>query len=184
MFLDLKQNTLTIIREMRSSPDTLLKAWSKKPHFDQVIGTGVCASSSLTSIFWLQAVTVRQMEWHIQTVLNHDTAVISTLRCLQLYLERLGCHYLDQECISELAGRAFVMVTESVADIQFLNCRPSVIAAAILYAERRARGVIPFWPTMLAKLTGYQVGQPWPTSVLPQFLPGLSAVNATLDTLF
>ena len=39
----------------------------------------------------------------------------------------------------------------------FLNCRPSVIAAAVLYVERRARGMIPFWPTMLAKLTGYQV---------------------------
>lgn len=39
----------------------------------------------------------------------------------------------------------------------FLNCRPSVIAASILYVERRAQGCIPFWPTMLAKLTGYQV---------------------------
>ena len=40
----------------------------------------------------------------------------------------------------------------------FLNCRPSVIAAALLYVERRSRGIIPFWPSMLAKLTGYQVG--------------------------
>lgn len=39
----------------------------------------------------------------------------------------------------------------------FLNCRPSVIAAALLYVERRSRGIIPFWPSMLAKLTGYQV---------------------------
>jgi hypothetical protein len=38
----------------------------------------------------------------------------------------------------------------------FLNCRPSVIAAALLYVERRSRGIIPFWPSMLAKLTGYQ----------------------------
>ena len=37
----------------------------------------------------------------------------------------------------------------------FLNCRPSVIAAAVIYAERRARGIIPFWPSMLAKLSGY-----------------------------
>ncbi len=37
----------------------------------------------------------------------------------------------------------------------FLNCRPSVIAAAVIYAERRARGIIPFWPYMLAKLSGY-----------------------------
>ncbi len=38
----------------------------------------------------------------------------------------------------------------------FLNCRPSVIAAAVIYAERRGRGIIPFWPSMLAKLSGYQ----------------------------
>lgn len=55
-----------------------------------------------------------------------------------------------------LQGNAFTLVTESVTEITFLNCRPSVIAAAVIYAERRARGIIPFWPSMLAKLTGYQ----------------------------
>lgn len=46
-------------------------------------------------------------------------------------------------------------VTEALTDMAFLNCRPSVIAAAVIYAERRARGIIPFWPSMLAKLSGY-----------------------------
>ena len=46
-------------------------------------------------------------------------------------------------------------VNESLTDMAFLNCRPSVIAAAVMYAERRARGIIPFWPSMLAKLSGY-----------------------------
>ena len=48
-------------------------------------------------------------------------------------------------------------VCEAVPDMSFLNCRPSVVAAAVLYVERRARGAIPFWPSMLAKLTGYKV---------------------------
>ena len=48
-------------------------------------------------------------------------------------------------------------VSDSLTDMAFLNCRPSVIAAALLYVERRSRGIIPFWPSMLAKLTGYQV---------------------------
>ena len=52
-------------------------------------------------------------------------------------------------------GTAFALVRESISDMGFLNCRPSVIAAAAIYAERRARGIIPFWPSMLAKLTGY-----------------------------
>lgn len=50
-----------------------------------------------------------------------------------------------------------MQVTQSLPDIAFLNCRPSVIAAAIVYAERRSRGIIPFWPSMLSKLSGYQV---------------------------
>lgn len=53
-------------------------------------------------------------------------------------------------------GLAGAQVTQSLPDIAFLNCRPSVIAAAIVYAERRSRGIIPFWPSMLSKLSGYQ----------------------------
>ncbi len=89
-------------------------------------------------------------------VLNNDTATISTLCCLKLYLERLGCNFLDQESVQMVAGSAFALVREMLSDMTFLNCRPSVIAAAIMYAERRNQGVIPFWPSMLAKLTGYQ----------------------------
>lgn len=96
------------------------------------------------------------MEWNVWRVLNNDTATISTLRCLKLYLERLGCNSLDQESVQMIAGSAFALVREMLSDMTFLNCRPSVIAAAIMYAERRNQGVIPFWPSMLAKLTGYQ----------------------------
>ena len=50
---------------------------------------------------------------------------------------------------------------QSLLDVALMNCRPSVVAAAVLYADRRRRGVIPFWPTMLAKLTGYgDMGSP------------------------
>ena len=62
---------------------------------------------------------------------------------------------LLQALISNITGSAFALVHGSLVDAQFLNCRPSVVAAAIIYAERRSRGVIPFWPSMLAKLTGY-----------------------------
>lgn len=61
-----------------------------------------------------------------------------------------------QGSVKNIAGSAFALVRGSLADTTFLNCRPSVVAAAVVYAERRSRGVIPFWPSMLAKLTGYQ----------------------------
>lgn len=60
-----------------------------------------------------------------------------------------------QTVVINITGSAFALVRGSLVDAQFLNCRPSVVAAAIIYAERRSRGVIPFWPSMLAKLTGY-----------------------------
>lgn len=116
----------------------------------------VPTDQQLESVTGLQAAVIQQMEWNVWRVLNNDTATISTLRCLKLYLERLGCNFLDQESVQMVAGSAFALVREMLSDMTFLNCRPSVIAAAIMYAERRNQGVIPFWPSMLAKLTGYQ----------------------------
>ncbi|KAL4442119.1 hypothetical protein ABPG77_011380 [Micractinium sp. CCAP 211/92] len=104
----------------------------------------------------LPAAAVEQMEWNIRQVLSQDTAAISTLRCLKLFLERMGAHHLDGPSMAAMAGRAMQLVTECLTEMAFLNCRPSVIAAALLYVERRSRGLIPFWPSMLAKLTGYQ----------------------------
>jgi len=102
------------------------------------------------------AAATEQMEWNIRQILGNDTAAISTLRCLKLYLERLGAHHMNAETAEALAGHSVCLVDDCLSDVAFLNCRPSVIAAAVLYTDRRARGVIPFWPTMLAKLTGYQ----------------------------
>jgi pentatricopeptide repeat domain-containing protein 1 len=113
-------------------------------------GAGLEAASGLP------AAAVAQMEWNVRQVLAQDTAAISALRCLKLYLERLGAHHMDPGAAAALAGRALALADGCLADMAFLNCRPSVIAAAVLYTDRRARGAIPFWPTMLAKLTGYQ----------------------------
>lgn len=54
----------------------------------------------------VQAGVVQQMEWNMRRVLANDTSAISTLRCLKLYLERLGCNFLDQESVQMLAGAA------------------------------------------------------------------------------
>ena len=41
--------------------------------------------------------SISQMEWHVRSLLNDDTSAISTLRCLKIYLERLGLRYLDKQ---------------------------------------------------------------------------------------
>ena len=53
-----------------------------------------------------------------------------------------------------MAGLGIMLSVEALYDLSLLNCRPSVVAAALLYAERRVRGAVPFWPSMLAKMTG------------------------------
>lgn len=106
------------------------------------------------------AAAIEHMEWNIHQVLSQDTSAISTLRCMELYLERLGGTHVvidgDTAAATAMGGRAKQLSRDALIDMAFLNCRPSVIAAALLYVERRSRGAIPFWPSMLAKLTGYQ----------------------------
>ena len=123
---------------------------------DGVGDGGSSIDPGLEAATGLPPAAVERMEWNISQVLQQDTSAISTLRCLELYFERMGGTYLDSKASLALAGRAEQLTREALCDMAFLNCRPSVIAAALMYVERRARGCIPFWPSMLAKLTGYQ----------------------------
>lgn len=104
----------------------------------------------------LPSTAVAKMEWNIRGLLSDDIAAISTMRCLKIYLERLGYRFLDKTDVYGMAGFAIMLAVESLYDLSLLNCRPSVVAAAVLYAERRLRGAVPFWPSMLSKLTGYE----------------------------
>jgi hypothetical protein len=120
----------------------------------------ILTSARLEAVAGFPAATIERMEWNIHQVLSQDTSAISTLRCMELYLERLGGTHVvidgDTAAATAMGGRAKQLSRDALRDMAFLNCRPSVIAAALLYVERRSRGAIPFWPSMLAKLTGYQ----------------------------
>lgn len=103
----------------------------------------------------LPAWALKQMEWSIREALGQDVASISTIRCVKLMMERLGAQHL-KPCVAEaILGDSVALCTECISDTAFLNCRPSIVAAAVIYADRRSRGAIPFWPSALAKLTGY-----------------------------
>ena len=58
----------------------------------------------------LQASSLAFLEFHLRSVLGNDSSAISTLRCLKLYLERLGCNHLDSDTMHSLAGSAFKLV--------------------------------------------------------------------------
>eukprot|EP00887_Chlorella_sp_A99_P002940 scaffold24.g2940.t1 len=127
----------------------------------------------------------------VVAALGSDTAAISALRCLKLYLERIGgdvgggaamgadgagaTEGGTVEASGAAAGAAgagaggkaarsargaFGLLHQTLQDGEFLNYRrgyfmPSVVAAAVLYADRRSRGAAPYWPSALARLTGY-----------------------------
>ncbi|KAK9846531.1 hypothetical protein WJX81_006057 [Elliptochloris bilobata] len=100
---------------------------------------------------------VAEMEAHIITqVLGWDLAALSAAHCLSLFLQRLGIDDLPPDAGAAFAGGAQALLRETLADAGFLNFRPSMIAAAVVYVERRARGIIPFWPSVLAKMTHYE----------------------------
>ena len=92
--------------------------------------------------------------WAVTASLAGDSSAISALRVLKLCLERLGASFLDGRAVTGLAGGSFALATRALRDPRSLNCRPSAVAAAALVADRRARGVLPAWPSMLSKMTG------------------------------
>jgi pentatricopeptide repeat domain-containing protein 1 len=79
------------------------------------------------------------------------------LRCLKLYLERLGCVFgPDGTCTHQLDVKdCLQLVSRAVTDNEFLNYRPTITAAAVLYCERLHKGHLPFWPSSLSGLTSY-----------------------------
>lgn len=103
----------------------------------------------------LPAWAIKQMVWSIRQVLNHDTASVSSVRCVKLLVERLGVQYLSDSAANAIIGDALGLCLDCISDTALMNCRPSIAAAAVVYAERRERGAIPFWPAALSKLTGY-----------------------------
>jgi hypothetical protein len=79
------------------------------------------------------------------------------LRCLKLYLERLGCVFgTDGTCDSfDNIQDSLDLVARAASDNEFLNYRPTITAAAVLYCERLHKGKLPFWPSSLCGLTSY-----------------------------
>ncbi|KIY94758.1 Pentatricopeptide repeat-containing protein [Monoraphidium neglectum] len=117
---------------------------------------GAPPTAAVAAAAGLDATSLGVMEGNVARLLGGDATAISAMRCLKVYLERMGYRFLDRRGIYAVAGLPIMLAVEAAFDMSLLNCRPSAVAAAVLYAERRQRGAVPFWPTMLAKMTGYE----------------------------
>ena len=80
-----------------------------------------------------------RMETNISSVLRQDTECISAVHCLKVFCQRLGCDLSSGEAVRRVAGCAFALATEALSDLAVLQFPPSLTAAAVLVAARRAQ---------------------------------------------
>ena len=80
-----------------------------------------------------------RMEANISSVLRQDTECISAVHCLKVFCQRLGCDLSSGEAVRRVAGCAFALATEALSDLAVLQFPPSLTAAAVLVAARRAQ---------------------------------------------
>ena len=73
------------------------------------------------------------------TLLRHNMECIADIHCLKLYCQRMGCNLSDGAAVRRAAGCAFALATEALSDMALLQFPPSLTAAAILVAARRAQ---------------------------------------------
>lgn len=71
------------------------------------------------------------------------------MRCLNVYLERLGALQAESTSLQDTINGAF----ESG---QFVSVQPSMLAAVAYRVARERQGTLPAWPTALADMTGWR----------------------------
>lgn len=52
---------------------------------------GQLAARAVSGAFGVDAQSVLDMAWQLRQVLQNDTVAISSMRCLKVYMERMGC---------------------------------------------------------------------------------------------
>ena len=75
----------------------------------------ITAAYAKHGLLLVQEGVLASMVWEVQHALPNKTASISALRCLQLYLERLGCKFSDPAVVTSMAGNAFSVVQDRLS---------------------------------------------------------------------
>lgn len=112
--------------------------------------------------------SVDKLKSQIFATVDQDVAAISALRVVNLYLEWLGHNDMVQPSTQ---SKLYSLVELALYSPSFLNFRPSVTAAAVLYLYRVKQGLVPFWPFGLTNLTGIE------DLNVPEFSGAVQAAN-------
>ena len=75
------------------------------------------------------------------------------------------------------------MLNLALTNINSMTIRPSLLAAAALYADRRARGWVPAWPSAIAGLTGWSGTLQLEFASAVQVVQKLTADEASPDSV-
>lgn len=73
----------------------------------------------------------------------------------QLLLERLGHHLGEPKSVAAFNKELQTTMLRIASSPLFVTYRASAVAAAVLYALRTQRNIVPAWPQALAELTGH-----------------------------
>ena len=94
---------------------------------------------------------VKQLEGVCQSLIPAGSALttVSAVRCLNVYLERLGALQAQSTSLQDTINRAF-------DSGQFVSVQPSMLAAVAYQVTRERQGTLPAWPTALAAMTGWR----------------------------
>ena len=104
---------------------------------------------------------LERMEANVAACVHGDVDAAPALDWLALYATRLGADVADPASRRAAAGAAFAAAGDALRDVVLAQQRPSLVAAALMAAGRRAVGALPAWPSVLSTLTGYtEAGTP------------------------
>ena len=103
---------------------------------------GVCAGVLTSCIERLEGIC-RSL------VPGNALTIVSAVRCVNVYLERLGALALKSQN-SQLEA----VLVQAFESGQFVSVQTSLLAAAAYQNMQERKGVLPAWPTALAELTG------------------------------
>ncbi|PSC71010.1 Tbc2 translation chloroplastic isoform B [Micractinium conductrix] len=93
----------------------------------------------------------------VAAALHGDTECLSAVHAWKVLASRLEVRLEDEAEAAALLGSSLARLHELLwGDAFWLAHPPSIQAAAALCAARRERGLAPFWPSVLATLTGYE----------------------------
>lgn len=97
--------------------------------------------------------SVERIEHVFHTATPADESIglttVSAVRCLNVYLERLGALQAESSGLKSTILRA-------IESPLFVGVQPSLLAATGYQAHKESHGILPAWPSALADLTGWK----------------------------